>query len=50
MPSDWNSVDARNTGVGSGSVESDVSYGNGSEAGLQEPATGESSVRVDGDE
>lgn len=30
-------------------MESDVSYGGGSDAGLRNPATSESSVRTDGD-
>ena len=30
-------------------MESDVSYGGGSDAGLRNPATSESSVRMDGD-
>ena len=30
-------------------MESDVSYGGGSESGLRNPATSESSVRTDGD-
>jgi hypothetical protein len=43
---DWQSADARITGVGSGSVSGDVSYGEGSTAGLREPAT-KSSASVD---
>ena len=36
---DWQSADARTTGVGSGSVSSEVSVGGqGSTAGLREPA------------
>ena len=48
MASDWNSADASKVNVGSGGVQSDVSYGNGSESGLRGPATGDSSVRTDG--
>lgn len=36
--------------MGSGRVSGDVSHGAGSESGLREPATGESSVRVDGEQ
>lgn len=46
VASDWNSADARTVNVGSGRLESDVSYGKGSEEGLREPATVESSVRA----
>ena len=48
VASDWNSADASKVNVGSGRLESDVSYGNGSESGLRGPATGDSSVRTDG--
>ena len=48
--SDWNSADARNVNVGSGGRESDVSTGNGSAAGLREPATNSSGVRTEGGE
>lgn len=48
VASDWNSADGRTTNVGSGGVQSDVSYGNGSDAGLRGPATAESNVRTDG--
>lgn len=48
VASDWNSADGRTTNVGSGGVQSDVSYGNGSDAGLRGPATADSSVRIDG--
>ncbi|KAF7511796.1 hypothetical protein GJ744_003527 [Endocarpon pusillum] len=49
--SDWNSADSRTVNVGSGAVEDDVSkIASGSESGLREPATAESSVRVDGEE
>ncbi|KAI9803079.1 MAG: hypothetical protein M1833_001149 [Piccolia ochrophora] len=44
--SDWNSADQRTVNVGSGGVQSDVSTGKG----LREPVTGDSSVRVSGDE
>lgn len=50
VASDWNSADARTVNVGSGGVESDVSYGNGSDSGLSGPATAESGVRVAGEE
>ncbi|KAK5628884.1 hypothetical protein RRF57_004599 [Xylaria bambusicola] len=36
---DWQSADARTVNVGSGAVESDISYGPASEAGLREPAS-----------
>lgn len=49
VASDWNSADGRTTNVGSGGVQSDVSYGNGSDAGLRGPATADSSVRTDGE-
>lgn len=45
MPSDWNSSDARTVDVGSGGVESAVSYG----GDLREPAGGESGARTDGE-
>jgi hypothetical protein len=49
--SDWNSADGRTVNVGSGGMEADVSdMANGGESGLREPATAESSVRIDGDE
>ena len=48
VASDWNSADASKVNVGSGGVQSDISYGNGSESGLRGPATGGSSVRTDG--
>ncbi|KAK3368393.1 hypothetical protein B0H63DRAFT_75828 [Podospora didyma] len=44
--SDWQSADARTTGVGSGRFSSDVSSGDGSTAGLREPAT-KSSEAID---
>lgn len=51
VPSDWQSADSRNVNVGSGSVESDVTYDNaGGEGGLRGPATADSSVRIDGEE
>ena len=46
--SDWNSADGTKVNVGSGGVSTDITYGKGSD-GLREPATGESSVRVDGE-
>lgn len=45
VPSDWNSSDASKVNVGSGGVESDVSYG----GDIREPATSDSSARTDGD-
>ena len=45
MPSDWNSADASKVNVGSGGVESDVSYG----GDIREPATSESAARTDGE-
>ena len=50
MASDWNSADGRTVNVGAGGVQDDVSYGAGSESGLRQPATGDSSVRTDGDQ
>jgi len=44
--SDWQSADARNLNVGSGRFSSDVSTGDGTTAGLREPAT-KSSEAVD---
>ena len=44
--SDWNSADARKVNAESGE-EADVSTGNGSAAGLREPATKGSGVRED---
>ncbi|KAL9612963.1 MAG: hypothetical protein Q9167_002492 [Letrouitia subvulpina] len=49
VQSDWNSADASKVNVGSGGVQSDVSYGGGSESGLRGPATSDSSLRTDGD-
>ncbi|MCJ1428929.1 hypothetical protein MMC29_006840 [Sticta canariensis] len=49
VASDWNSADGRTTNVGSGGVQSDVSYGNGSDAGLRGPASADSNVRTDGE-
>ncbi|KAI9872579.1 MAG: hypothetical protein M1830_001456 [Pleopsidium flavum] len=49
VASDWNSADGRTVNVGSGGISEDISYGKGSD-GLRGPATGESSVRVDGDQ
>lgn len=48
MASDWNSSDASKVNVGSGGVQSDVSYGGGSDS-LRGPATSDSSVRTDGE-
>ena len=45
MPSDWNSSDGSKVDVGSGGVESDVSYG----GDMREPATGESGARTEGE-
>lgn len=36
--------------MGSGGVSDDVSHGGGSESGLRAPATGDSSVRTDGEQ
>ncbi|KAL9604052.1 MAG: hypothetical protein Q9219_000814 [cf. Caloplaca sp. 3 TL-2023] len=49
VASDWNSADPSKVNVGSGGVQSDVSYGAGSEAGLRGPATSDSGVRTDGE-
>ncbi|MCJ1410019.1 hypothetical protein MMC19_004104 [Ptychographa xylographoides] len=49
VASDWNSADASKVNVGSGGVQSDISYGGGSDS-LRGPATAESSVRTDGEE
>ncbi|KAI9717680.1 MAG: hypothetical protein M1812_004625 [Candelaria pacifica] len=49
VASDWNSADASKVNVGSGGVQSDISYGSGSSSGLRGPATGDSSVRTDGE-
>ena len=48
VESDWNSADASKVNVGSGGVESDISYGGGSDS-LRGPATSESSVRTQGE-
>ncbi|KAL8759239.1 MAG: hypothetical protein Q9199_000926 [Rusavskia elegans] len=48
--SDFNSNDTSTTNVGSGGVQSDVSYGGGSESGLRGPATSDSSLRTDGEQ
>ncbi|KAL8747582.1 MAG: hypothetical protein Q9190_000566 [Brigantiaea leucoxantha] len=50
VASDWNSADASKVNVGSGGVESDVSYGGGSDSGLRGPATSDSSLRTDGEQ
>jgi len=49
VASDFNSADARTVNVGSGGVQSDISYGGGSDS-LRGPATSESSVRAEGAE
>ena len=49
MASDWKSNDPSTVNVGSGGVESDISYGGGSSAGLRGPATSDSGLRTDGD-
>jgi hypothetical protein len=48
--SDWNSADSRTVNVGSGGVSADISAGDGSSAGLREPATADSAVRTSGEE
>lgn len=48
VASDWDSNDVSKVNVGSGGVESDVSYGGGSSS-LRGPATSDSSVRTDGE-
>ena len=48
VASDWNSSDGSKVNVGSGGVQSDVSYGGGSDS-LRGPATSDSSVRTDGE-
>ena len=48
VASDWNSSDASKVNVGSGGVESDISYGGGGSS-LRGPATSDSSVRTDGE-
>ncbi|KAI4095030.1 MAG: hypothetical protein LQ344_001877 [Seirophora lacunosa] len=50
VESDWNSADASKVNVGSGGVQSDVSYGGGSDSGLRGPATSDSSLRTDGEQ
>ncbi|KAI4174895.1 MAG: hypothetical protein LQ343_001922 [Gyalolechia ehrenbergii] len=50
VESDWNSADPSKVNVGSGGVQSDVSYGGGSESGLRGPATSDSSLRTDGEQ
>lgn len=49
VPSDQNSADARNVNVGSGGVSEDFTHGNAGASGLRDPATGDSSVRTDGE-
>lgn len=46
VASDWNSADASTVNVGSGGQAAGFSAGND---GLREPATGDSSVRTDGE-
>jgi hypothetical protein len=48
VPSDWNSADARTVNVGSGRVESDISYGDASTTGLREPASKKDDVDMSG--
>ncbi|KAL8942909.1 MAG: hypothetical protein Q9216_001384 [Gyalolechia sp. 2 TL-2023] len=50
VASDWNSADPSKVNVGSGGVQSDVSYGGGSDSGLRGPATSDSSLRTDGEQ
>lgn len=47
VASDWNSADASTVNVGSGGVSDAFSVGN---SALREPATGDSAVRVDGNQ
>ena len=49
VASDFNSSDSSTVNVGSGGVQSDISYGGGSDS-LRGPATSQSGVRVDGKE
>lgn len=49
VASDWNSADETTVNVGSGRLESDITYGKGSET-MREPATAESAVRTSGEE
>jgi len=49
VASDWNSSDARTVNVGAGRVEDDISTGGAGSETLREPATGDSSVRTDGE-
>jgi hypothetical protein len=46
---DLESADARTVNVGSGRISDDISENKGSDSGLREPATAESSVRLDGE-
>lgn len=48
VASDWNTADGSKVNVGSGGVQSDISYGGGGDS-LRGPATSESGVRTDGD-
>ena len=50
VKSDFNTADTSAVNVGSGGVQSDVSYGGGSDTGLRGPATSDSSVRTDGEQ
>ncbi|MCJ1444748.1 MAG: hypothetical protein MMC23_005250 [Stictis urceolatum] len=47
VASDWNSADASKVNVGSGGVQSDISYGKGSESGLRGPDAGSTTGGVD---
>ncbi|KAI9853512.1 MAG: hypothetical protein M1824_001120 [Vezdaea acicularis] len=47
--SDLVSSDARRTGEGSGRISEDIAQGDASSAGLRQPATAESSARIDGE-
>ncbi|MCJ1254892.1 hypothetical protein MMC24_002708 [Lignoscripta atroalba] len=49
VASDWTSADARKVNVGSGGVQSDISYGAGNDS-LRGPATADSSLRTDGEQ
>jgi len=46
---DLESADARTVNVGSGRISDDISRNKGSSSGLREPATADSSVRIDGE-
>ncbi|KAK3060969.1 hypothetical protein LTS18_007313 [Coniosporium uncinatum] len=47
VASDWNSMDESTVNVKSGERQDDISYGNAADAGMREPATGDSAVRTD---